>query len=59
MCIGTGGRVGLSEELNRVALEDMFRYRVVVRFVNGQDECRHTVATISSPHGVTVDTCFS
>ena len=59
MGIGTGGRVGLAEELNRVAFDNMLRTVVEIRLVNRQFQCDDTVATVHGCQRVVIRTAFS
>ena len=58
MCVvvvGTGSRVGLSEEVYRLTLQYILMDGVEVRLVNGKDKGMDAVATIRSLYGITVD----
>ena len=55
MVVGTGSRVGLSEEVYRLTLQYILMDGVEVRLVNGQDEGMDAVATIRRLYGITVD----
>ena len=58
MVVGTGSRVGLSEEVYRLTLQYILMDGVEVRCIYGEDKCLDAVASIRCSQRITVYTRF-
>ena len=54
--IGARSGILLTEELNRVTLDDMLRARVEIRLVDGQYQGYNRITTVNGGEGIVVGT---